>query len=391
MCKLDLLLFGYVKLKVDSNFEKVLSNCLVAGVPMLSKGDGVFYTHYKHKSDIVKIFTDCNAKYTILKEYDALNNKEKLPQRIFILIFALFSLLFIIYLSDIVWYIEISGNEVVSDALILSSLEECGFYIGTSWKKADLGKVEIELQSNEPQIAWVSINRNGCIAYVTVIEQESSSELNEKERFTYSNIISKEDCVIEYINVSRGTPVVSVGDVVKKGDLLVLGMKNISGRIEYCAADAEITGRVNKTLSVKVSRKVDLIKAEKVQIISVKIKIFNFCANIFKKYSNLEDECVIIEKKEKLSLFNARPLPVEVIKQYKITSSRMESVVNDNELVESASYQMREMINRVVRDVNLNSIRTFGTFTEQGYIMYSEIVYSCEISENVEFFLDVVK
>ncbi len=388
MRNIDLLIFGYVKFKIDfTKADKFFSYLLASGIPIISKDDGIVYAFYKDKAALINAFDKCGVDYAVLKEYDALRNKDKIPTRICLCVSVIISILVVVYLSGIVWYIEISGNETVSDAIILNALKKCNFYVGSQWKDADLGKIEVNLQSKEPNISWVSVNRNGCVAYITVVESKANnSEITKEEG--YYNIIAKEDCIIENISVSKGTPVVNVGDTVKKGDLLVLGMISTGEKIEYCAAEAVVIGRVNKVLSVAVDRKTENTEVKKSKLVSCKIKIFEICVNIFKKYSNLNDKCVIIEKKEKISLFGMRPLPVEVIKQYSLELVKKESIFEDNELIEIAGYRMRSVLDSVLKDVDLNSIKTYGAFIDQGYIMTSEVVYSCDVSEPREFFLN---
>ena len=89
---------------------------------------------------------------------------------------------------------------------------------------------------------------------------------------------------------------VKIGDAVTKGDLLILGMNSTQDESVPCKAEGEIIGRVNKRISVTVSRK-NTEKIEKNRtLVALKIKIFNFSINIFKKYGNLPEGCDIIEE-----------------------------------------------------------------------------------------------
>ena len=78
--------------------------------------------------------------------------------------------------------------------------------------------------------------------------------------------------------------------------------------------------------------------------------------------------------------FAENPEIIELVKK--------ESIFEDNELIEIAGYRMRSVLDSVLKDVDLNSIKTYGAFIDQGYIMTSEVVYSCDVSEPREFFLN---
>ena len=49
---------------------------------------------------------------------------------------------------------------------------------------------------------------------------------------------------------------------------------------------------------------------------------------------------VVRLKKEKISLFGMRPLPVEVIKQYSLELVKKESIFEDNELISLSDFNI---------------------------------------------------
>jgi hypothetical protein len=60
----------------------------------------------------------------------------------------------------------------------------------------------------------------------------------------------------------------------------------------------------------------------------------------------------------------------------------------NDELVREAGYNMTNLLQNALSGVQLNSIRTYGDFTDKGYKMISELIYSCDIMERVEFSID---
>jgi hypothetical protein len=120
---------------------------------------------------------------------------------------------------------------------------------------------------------------------------------------------------------------------------------------------------------------------------ALKIKIFDFSINIFKKYRNLDTECAIIEENGEISLFDGTALPIFIEKQYTVEYEYASYDLHDDDLIASASELMRQEIEHILADVRLNSIKTYGNFTEEGYVMYTEMVYLCDVCEDAEFFI----
>jgi similar to stage IV sporulation protein len=284
-----------------------------------------------------------------------------------------------------VWRIDVDGCENISKSELISSLEECGLEIGAMWQGIDFGDVENSILNKLPQIAWINVNRVGTVAFVSIIEADSQAP--DTEKYKYSNIVASEDCIVESISVTTGTPMVKIGDAVTKGDLLILGMNSTQDESVPCKAEGEIIGRVNKRISVTVSRK-NMEKIEKNRTLeALKIKIFDFSINIFKKYRNLDTECAIIEENGQISLFDGTALPIFIKKQYAVEYEYASYDLHDDDLIASASELMRQKIEHILADVRLNSIKTYGNFTEEGYVMYTEMVYLCDVCEDAEFFI----
>ena len=352
----------------------------------LKNGNKIILAH-RDFDVVLEAFENNSVNYDVVKEYFGLNILNKRKSFIAMVVTAIFTVSTIFLMSNLIWDIDIQGNEKISNAMILTELDKCGLKIGQLWFNVDYGEIESKLLYTYEDIAWVSVNRRGSVAYISVIEAERV-EPNQSTHFEYSNIVANEDCVIEEIDVYLGTPLVKVGDSVKKGDVLILGIMDNQDESAFCSAQGRVVGRVNKKITINVDRKQQSKEHEKTTLYSLKIKIFDFSVNIFKKYGNLEGKCDIIEKKEKIAIFGKRKLPIEVIRQYKVFSSFQEYESSDEELIQNASYQMRAIMHNMLHDVNLNSLKTYGEFTDSGYIMISEVVYSCNVTSDIEFFLE---
>ena len=388
MLNADLLIFGFIEIKVNTEkLNIIMSLFLRNNISSWQKSNGKIIVLYKSKEKAIDLLKENSIDYKVTNEYNILATYIDVKKRIAIFASIIFTIIICTYLSNLVWDIDIEGNNSISDARILSELDKCGLSVGSNWNNIDFGKVETSILSIYPEVSWISLNRSGTIARISIIET-NYGEIKEDNDIEYSNIIAKEDCVIEQISVISGTPVVSIGDSVRKGQLLIMGVVTIDGNQTFCNATGTVIGRVNKNLTVEIDRIQTISKIEKNEILALKVKILNFPINIFKKYGNLSNGYDIIEEKEKISLFGLRRLPVEVSKQYRTIHITESYKASDQELIQAASYQMRATMQSILTGTHLNSLKTSGMFTDNGYVMNSCIVYSYDVAEKIEFVLE---
>ncbi|MFV0440655.1 MAG: sporulation protein YqfD [Lachnospirales bacterium] len=139
-----------------------------------------------------------------------------------ILLFGcLFFLFTINFLSRFIWNIEIEGNTTINNYEVIEVLKENDIYIGKYNNEFNMEELEKIVQKNFPKITWVSIYTEGTTLKIDVSEA-IEKEINLTEDIP-SNIVAKKDGVIYYTKTSKGKQVVTIGDVVSKGDILVTG------------------------------------------------------------------------------------------------------------------------------------------------------------------------
>ena len=132
-----------------------------------------------------------------------------------------------------VWDIAVVGNDKVATGKILDVLAECGVRSGKFWPDFSADNIRNEVLLRMPELSWISVNMHGSLAEVIVVERQAAPEMrNEK---AYSDIVSRFDAYVSYIDVLSGQAAVKKGDAVTRGQLLV------SGRVESSLATSELT------------------------------------------------------------------------------------------------------------------------------------------------------
>lgn len=214
-------------------------------------------------------------------------------------------------LTKFVWIIDITGNDKVSDTLILEYAKKCGLKTGVPTSYVDSKKIQTFLMTNMEELSFVSVNKNGTAVYIDVREREQRREHFDK--YSFSNIIADQSGVIESVLVQSGTAAVKKGDIVYKGQLLVSGATdNKYLGIKYSNSDAEIMARVwhEKTVDLPyyIEEKVPTGKVKNKR----KLKILDFSLNLYIKNKILFENYDILSYTNYISLGKGKILPIGI-------------------------------------------------------------------------------
>lgn len=133
---------------------------------------------------------------------------------------AIFAAAVVLFLNLFVWEINISGNKAVSGEEIMATLANSGLKTGTLRTAHDARKIEWNIMNDNKEIAWATVNIQGCCVNVVVSETRREAEMKYDDDKPV-NIIAAKYGVIRKMDVFDGQGVVKVGDAVMKGDLLV--------------------------------------------------------------------------------------------------------------------------------------------------------------------------
>ena len=296
-------------------------------------------------------------------------------------VIAVILAIFLYILSqDVVFDVRVEGNEQLTEEYITSQLQAVGFGVGSRWSKTDRNDIEIALLDTSADIAWISINREGRVATVRVIELSPGMS---PPLTAPANIIADRDCVIEEITVVAGTPVVKVGDTVRRGDLLISGIVETANGTEYVRAEGTVRGTSSTTLTTNLGRTYTESSTTDGGRVSLAVKIFNFRINIYEKYGNCPNDCVIIESNKNIMLQSTR-IPVTLIYGSYAVTEEYTVTLTDADLPIYAGRLHTAELGDFLTDKDLVRIRTGGRFTDDGYVMESLLVYSTDVGKIAE-------
>lgn len=158
----------------------------------------------------------------------------------------LFCIGLLYFYSSYIWDIHFEGNDKWTDQTLLEFLGTKEVSPAMPKSRVDCARIVKDIRAQYDDIVWVSASIDGSRLRIQIKENEDTfrqeegekqeeKEENSKEKRP-TDLIASQDGVITSIITRSGTPMVHVGDSVKKGDVLV------SGRVEVLNDAAEVTG-----------------------------------------------------------------------------------------------------------------------------------------------------
>ena len=171
------------------------------------------------------------------------NRKRKLYGLGFISFFVL-----LYTLSLFIWDITFVGNYHYTDNTLTKFLNEQGIACGILKRGIDCDELEGIIRTYFPEITWVSARVSGTRLIIQVKENEVLSSIEKAEEIP-CDIVADSAGTITYMIVRSGVPMVSVGDNVEQGQILISGTVPVTNDSEevvgvnLVAADGDIRAR----------------------------------------------------------------------------------------------------------------------------------------------------
>ena len=145
-------------------------------------------------------------------------------------------------LSQLVWKVEVAGNERISGEQVIAAAEKIGIR-RFQWKfrLAEPVRLSEELTRALPGAAWVGVEIRGTAVRIRVVEQALPDP---RPLMSPRHLVASADAVVTEILVEQGMPMVRRNMRVKKGDILVSGLLGEPGSGRAVVAKGTVKGLV---------------------------------------------------------------------------------------------------------------------------------------------------
>lgn len=150
----------------------------------------------------------------------------------------------IFFMTGRIWNIHIEGNVKNSTEKILEFLGSQDIVHGMAKGKINCSEIAAAVRRKFPEITWASARIEGTRLLLNI--REGIDEKEKNKDFYPCDLLADRDGMITDMIVRSGVPVKKVGEICKKGEVLVSGEIHIMNdsqeimRNEYVHADADI-------------------------------------------------------------------------------------------------------------------------------------------------------
>lgn len=238
---------GYLTLRLQGQgLERFLNQVATAQIPLwraerLTADVIVVRVPVRAFAKLRPLLWESLIKVNILDRHGLPFLVSKLRLRAFWAVGLVLALLFMVYLSSFIWFVEVVGNEQISAEQLWEVLEAEGLRTGIRRQNLASGQLETTLLTRFPILAWVQVSLQGVKVVINLAERE---DLPGEEQGP-GDIYAVVDGLITEILVLRGTPLVKERDTVRTGDLLISGdYYDVRGRKQNGAAQGIVLARV---------------------------------------------------------------------------------------------------------------------------------------------------
>ncbi|MCI9063396.1 MAG: sporulation protein YqfD [Clostridia bacterium] len=332
------LLLGYVRIEVEGYYiERFINICRNQKILIwnLKREKGVrLYLNigikdFKKLSSVARK-TKCKIKIKSKKGIPFLLNRYR-KRKIFVILLIIVSIS--IYTSSkYIWNIDVIVEDNLEIANIRTDLEELGLKKGIRKSEVKTGEIINELRLKRNDISWLGIDVQGTNLIVKIVKADERPEIVDKA--DYCNIIATKDGIITKITAQNGTAMVSSGDTVKKGDILIAGyMEGKYTEPRYVHSLGNVQAKVWYTKKEKIPYKQEISRDTGKEEKKLQIKFNNFQINFYKTLSKFEIYDTIYAE-QNLKIFSNYYLPISVVK-----------IINKEQVKEKKIYSKEEAKN----------------------------------------------
>lgn len=251
----------------------------------------------------------------------------------------LFFVLFVSFMSGFIWNVTVIGNNTLETSKIVDYLAQNGFKTGVRWSETDKENLEFSVMADFDNVAWISINRLGCLAQVEIRETTPKPQIENNNIIT--NVTADKDGVIVKVTALGGWPAVKPGDAVTKGDLLISGVYEAAEtenpqKNHYARAHGSVIAKTDYEITVNIPRE----QSEKVYTSEKQYKTLYLFGVEIPLSINKKEENTVSEFQKRYLVLNDFRLPIGIYTETRRTYQDTKRSISDSELLAAAKEEL---------------------------------------------------
>lgn len=363
---------SYLILKVSGkNIPKFILRCKnnninILKLEQISYKEALIKINYKDYDKLLKIKSIYDI--TLINNTGFLKFKELLNKHKYFLIMFTFGILFLIYLCNIIFEVDVISTNDELNNLIKKDLENYNikkYKLKKSYKEKERIKSEL-LEKYNDTIEWIEITDVGTKYEVQVVERKKKVT---EEKNEYTNIVASKSGVLRKIYAEEGVKVVDNNTYVNKGDIIISGAITKDEEIKRIV---NAKGKVYAEVWYNVNIEFPLEYTEKKYTNEKKKSVYMRLGNKYiskRRFKNFE-------RRKILSLKN-RLVPFEL----GIEEEQKVNIINDKYTVEEAKKKAilsakEKILQSLDKDEYITSQKTLKFYAKDSKIVL-DIFFSC--------------
>lgn len=336
-----------------------------------------------YKKDYEKIL-DIKSIYdvNITNFYGVIKFKQIFSIYKHIILFIVLGIAILLFLSNIIFHVEVIHNDKDLRNLIINELENYDI------KKYKFKKNYTEIQNikndilnkYQDKIEWLEIEESGT-SYIVRVEPRIIP--NNEVTYEKQNIVANKSAIIKKIITKSGEVVKNINSYVNKGDIIISGNIYLNDELkDTIKADGTVYGEVWYNVKVEYPYVYSEIKEKNnfqdVYVLKLFNKEIEFTFNKFKE-----------KKKEEITILKHNLLPISLVKQHQqeietISLLLTSEEANDKAITEAIK-KMNEKLTGEEKIINYkilnSSVEEDKVIVEVFFTVYEDITDYSKIEE----------
>lgn len=239
---------GYLSVRVEGlNLEKFLNMSVANGIEFwdvkrLSMTEMQMKLSISSYRNIKKFLSRTGCQVYIERKNGFPFSILKVRRRVMLGIgFAVFIFL-IFVLSSFIWSVNVTGAKTIGTNEVLKNLSELGVRAGAFKPGISVSQVENNMLIRMKSISWIKVKITGTRADVEIVERVIPPIVIPQDK--PCNIVARCDGIIVKAVAGKGSVLVSPGDPVREGQVLVSGVLEKEGtETRYVHSIADVVAR----------------------------------------------------------------------------------------------------------------------------------------------------
>ncbi len=295
-------LTGYTLIRAEGVFaERAINilgenNIFIWGVRRLDPLTLTFFVSRKAASKVFSLSMPQNITLFREKEFGLPAFLSRYKARKALLICPAVVCLLLFLSTQFIWNVNVITDDPAEEALILAELKKLGVKRGALKKSVSQSEVKRQMILSDNSLLWIWVDIKGTSAIVRLAERQAPPEVFDEDEAT--SVYASRDCVITELIARNGTPRVSVGDTVLKGQLLIEGvMESTDESVAFVHASGTVKGAVweEKEVSIPKVKEIRTPTGAFTERLSVKfsdflLKLFINSRISYQTYDIIEEE-----------------------------------------------------------------------------------------------------